>query len=359
MVELFASDILLSESETPSVSGVGGGLAAATAVSGTSDVAFQARDAGSGVYQVVFTVDGEQVSTVVPDEAGGRCRDVGETTDGLPAFISPQPCPSTLSVDVPLDTTRLSNGPHHLLVSVLDAAGNVTTVLEREITVSNPVSAGAGGAAVARGPANGVDPSERATLTAGWKGSASERLRGAYGKAHTIEGRLTGPEGSGIADAQVEVSELPTYAGARPQALPAPRTAADGRWSLRLPGDSSSSELRFAYRSHLGDATPVATRTLTLSVRAGLRLGIAPRVAGAGSMIRFSGRLLGRPIPAGGKQLVLEARSPGGRWIEFHVVRAGARGRFRFAYRFRALCEAEADYPYAAGSSNVVAVFER
>jgi hypothetical protein len=28
-------------------------------------------------------------------------------------------------------------------------------------------------------------------------------------------------------------------------------------------------------------------------------------------------------------------------------------------YQFRVLCEAEADYPFAAGSSNVVGVYER
>ena len=50
------------------------------------------------------------------------------------------------------------------------------------------------------------------------------------------------------------------------------------------------------------------------------------------------------------------------------MVRANARGRFRASYRFRfpgpatyefrALCEAEADYPFARGASNVVRVHE-
>jgi hypothetical protein len=67
--------------------------------------------------------------------------------------------------------------------------------------------------------------------------------------------------------------------------------------------------------------------------------------------------------------LVLEARSPGGSWLEFDVVRSDARGRYRARYRFkfagpasyqfRVLCEAEADYPFATGSSRVVGVFER
>ena len=74
-------------------------------------------------------------------------------------------------------------------------------------------------------------------------------------------------------------------------------------------------------------------------------------------------------MPSAGKQLVLEARSPGSRWIQFKVVRTNRRGRFHASYRFRfpgpadyrfrAVSEPESDYPFAAGSSNVVAVHER
>ena len=40
---------------------------------------------------------------------------------------------------MPFDTTGLSNGAHHLVVSVLDAAGNSAPVLDREIDVDNPI----------------------------------------------------------------------------------------------------------------------------------------------------------------------------------------------------------------------------
>ena len=66
---------------------------------------------------------------------------------------------------------------------------------------------------------------------------------------------------------------------------------------------------------------------------------------------------------------MLEARSPGSAWIQFKVVRTDARGRYRASYRFkfpgpadyrfRVRSEAESDYPFAAGSSNVVGVHER
>ncbi len=372
MVELFAADLVLSQPAPPTASAVGGGLAEDPTVSGTSDVAFHATDAGSGVYEAIFRVDGQIASRGVLDEGGGRCRDVGGTTDGLPAFLYTQPCPAALSVDVPFDTTGLSNGVHHLLVSVTDAAGNAATVLDREITVANPVppSAGAGaGAGATRGPANGEDPSEHATLTARWRGTSGVHLSGRYGVSRAIEGRLAGPEGRGIAGAEVEVGELPAYAGAATRALAAPRTDAGGRWSLALPRGLSSCRLRIAYRSHLGEALPVATRTLSLTVPAALRLRVAPRTASSTGAIRFSGRLLGGPIPPGGKQIVLEARSLGGPWIEFHVIRTDAHARFGYLYRFRlpgpasyqfrVFCEQEADFPFATGASNVVGVFER
>ncbi len=91
-------------------------------------------------------------------------------------------------------------------------------------------------------------------------------------------------------------------------------------------------------------------------------------MAPSGGTIHFSGRLRGGPIPPGGKQLVLEARSPGASWIEFHVIRTRAGGRFAYLYhfrlpgparyQFRVLSEPEADFPFASGASNVVGVFE-
>ena len=146
------------------------------------------------------------------------------------------------------------------------------------------------------------------------------------------------------------------------------RTGADGDFSMRLRGGTSSRTLLLAYRSHIGDALPVATRALVLDVRAGLAVSVAPRTASVGRSIFFRGRLLGGPIPAGGKQLVLEARSPGGPWIEFDVIRTGAHGRYHASYRFkfpgparyqfRVTCEPESDFPFVAGSSNVVGVRE-
>jgi hypothetical protein len=367
VVYLYAAELTLEQSAGPTASNVSGELASAPTLSGTSGVAFDASDPGSGVYEAVFRVDGQVVQSTVLDEEEGRCRNVGQTTDGLPAFEYVRPCPAWVSAEVGLDTTRVSNGEHDVVVSVIDAAGNAATVLSRNVTIDNPPGAGGAGGPGGAGAQNGTNASSRATLTVGWKGARGERATSAYGRAQTIVGSVTGAGGVPIEGARIQVLARPDYAGARAAAMASPLTGADGRFSVSVPAGVSSRTLRFEYSDVVG-SPPVATKTLTLSVRAGVTLAIAPRTASVGGSVHFSGRLRGGPIPAGGKLLVLEARSPGGPWLEFDVIRGDSRGRYHASYRFkfpgpadyqfRVLCEAEADYPFATGASNVVGVFE-
>jgi hypothetical protein len=362
VVNLYAADIVLEQGAGPTASAVSGELASAPAVSGTSDVAFAASDPGAGVWETLFSVDGKLVQSTVPDEHGGRCHNVGQTTDGLPAFLYLQPCPQTESVDVPFDTTAVSNGPHHLIVSVLDAAGNAAPVLDREIDIDNPVPAHPG-------PPNGTNASSQATLTARWASTTKAHLTRAWGQRATITGRLSAPGGVPIAGAAIDLLATPQYSGAKPLTMASPRTGPDGRFTVSLPRGESSRTLSFAYRAHIGDALPVATRTLTLGVRAGVTLSVAPRTASVDRSIFFKGVLEGVPLPSGGKQLVLEARSQGGAWIEFDVIRTGAHGRYRASYRFkfpgparyqfRVLSKQEADFPFLEATSNLVTVRER
>jgi hypothetical protein len=312
------------------------------------------------VYEAIFNVDGQIVQSTVVNENGGRCRNVGQTRDGTAAFLYVQPCLGSVSAGVGFDTTKVGNGLHHLIVSVIDAAGNAAPVLDRNITVANPG---------VPGPPNGTNASGQATLAASWKGTRKERLTSSYGRAQTVLGRLTGPGGVPIGGALIDETATPEYAGSKPLAMASPRTGPDGRFEVRVARGESSRTLVFAYRAHIGDALPVATRTLRLGVRAGVSLRVAPRSASVGRSIFFKGVLKGGPPPAGGKQLVLEARSSGGEWIEFDVIRTKAHGRFRASYRFkfpgpasyqfRVLCKQEADFPFLEAASNVVRVRER
>jgi len=360
VVYLYAADLVLEQTAGPSADSVGGELASGQNLIGEIDLSFRATDPGAGVYEAVFSVDGQVVQRTVIDGNGGRCRDAGETSDGIPAFLYLQPCPGSVSADVGFDTTRVANGSHHLVVSVLDAAGNSAPVLDRMVTFANPG---------VPGPANGTGASAQAVLSARWQSTPHAVLTDGFQRGATISGRLIAPGGRPISGAQIEVRVTPSFSGASSSSMKDASTGPDGRFAVRIPAGVSSRAVTLAYREHIGDPAPVAARTLRLAVRAPVSLRIAPRTAAVGSTIHFTGRLAGGPIPRGGKPLVLEARSGGSRWIEFDVVRSDRRGRFhssytfRFpgpaVYQFRVLCEQEADYPYARGASRIVRIDER
>ena len=382
VVYLYAADLILEQASSPTYSKVEGELATSSTVAGEPHLLFEASDSGSGVYQAVVTVDGKAVGATTLDSNGGKCVNVGQTTDGLPAFLYLKPCAPSVSADIPLDTTSLANGAHHVVVAVTDAAGNSTVVLDRVMAVSNPVPSPGPVTTASNAPpfpqnnpapqpqpTNGANATALASLSARWSSSSKPALRSRYGRAQTVIGRLLAPSGAPISGALVEASITPADQGARSAALASVRTAADGTFRMRLPARAPSSTIALAYRSVLSSAVPSATAALALIVPAGLTLRVAPRVSHVGGRIRFRGILHGGPIPPGGKQLVLQASSPGSRWRTFEAISTDRRGRYRASYRFRfpghvtyrfrAVSPAEADYPFARGASNVVRVRER
>ncbi|HST34334.1 MAG TPA: hypothetical protein VLJ80_12540 [Solirubrobacteraceae bacterium] len=358
---LFAADLTLEDNQGPHATNASSELASAPVVEDQSNLSFEATDSGSGVYEAVFSVDGSTIQRTVLNSNGGRCKDVGQTTDGLAAFLYMQPCATSVSVDVPFDTTKVANGAHHLTVSVIDAAGNRAPVIDRDITIANPAPPGS---------PNGTNASTQATMWLHWRNAGKKTtITSRLGGKPVITGRLTGPGGVPIGGALIDLSLTPSYAGARTVQTKRLKTDPDGTFALRIGGAARSQSLTFAYSAHVGDLQPVVAHTLTLKVPASIALNVAPHTTSVGRRIVFHGRLRGGPIPRGGKQLVLEARSPGSSWIQFKVIRTDARGRYHASYRFkfpgpadyrfRVRSEAESDYPFAAGSSNVVGVHER
>ena len=382
VVCLYAADLILEQASSPTYSRVEGELATSSTVSGEPHLLFEASDSGSGVYQALVTVDGKAMGATTLDSNGGHCVNVGQTTDGLPAFLYLKPCAPSVSADVSLDTTALANGTHHVVAAVTDAAGNSTVVLDRVMAVSNPVPSPGPVTTTSNAPpspqnspapqpqpTNGANATALASLSARWSSSSKPALRSRYGRAQTVIGRLLAPSGAPISGALIEASITPSDQGAHGAALASVRTAADGTFRLRLPARAPSSTIALVYRSVLSSAVPSATAALALIVPAGLTLRVAPRVSHVGGRIRFRGILHGGPIPPGGKQLVLQASSPGSRWRTFEAITTDRRGRYRASYRFRfpghvtyrfrAVCPGEADYPFARGASNVVRVRER
>jgi hypothetical protein len=372
---IYAADIELENSSTPTGTDFAGALLSPSAASGIADLTFSAQDPdGPGVYRVIVELDGKQVYRGTPETNGGHCASIGADSNGVSEFLYAQPCKQDVAVDVPLETTGFANGSHALKVTVQDAAGNSAVVYDGTISIANPGSPtgtpiGPGSPLALRGAPNGANASDQAKLTARWIGTGKEVRTSRYGQPDRVTGRLTTTAGVPISGALLDVSEVPADQGAKAVQLARTSTGPTGAWTLTLPRGVCSSALRFAYRSHVDDTVPVATATLTLRVHAGIALKIAPRTSSVGRTIHFSGTLHGTPIPEEGKQLVLEARSGAGEWIQFNTIRTDATGRYRASYRFkfagpityqfRVLSRFESGFPFLAGSSNVVDVHER
>jgi hypothetical protein len=358
--------------ESPPTGGVLGSAIDAQTWSRIMRFNVNAGDSGGGLFRAVVDADDADALSVPLADASGSCHDIGPLPD-INEFAAAQPCP--LRIDngsLEIDTAKLPQGRHTIRIYLEDAAGNRTLVfgpVVRDISANGAI--GPGSDPALRGAANGDGASDQATLTAHWgKRGQRTRLVSRFGRTHVVRGRLRARDGAPIANAAIDVVSKTTANNARELGKRnGPRTRNDGSWFLALPRRVSSRDVSFRYRSHVNDTIPSAATTVRLRVRAGLRLVIHPHVAKRGQLIRFNGRLLGGPLPRGGKQIVLMARASRGAWVRFNVVRSGRQGRFhatyRFQqpgvarYRFRALSLAEAAYPYLAGGSNVVVVHKR
>jgi hypothetical protein len=360
-----------------------GGLLADNPLRGLEDATANATDTGSGVYRMEVLVDGQLAQSQVVDANGGACADVNPANSDPYEFADGQPCKLSAGGTVQLDTTAVPEGIHTIGLRMEDASGNRTTIASRSVTVDNvpdqPAvpstsgsAAGAGlpgggiagsglGADVARGAPNGAGATDAAHLDAVWQRGGGTTLTSRYGARNVARGRLTDQRGAPIRGAVIDVVATAAMRGAVASQQGVVRTGSDGTFSYALSGNASSRRIAFRYRSHVGDATAAAERTLSLSVSAGLSFAVTPRTAHRGSTIRITGRLLGGPYPAHGKVVELQARNPHGRWITFRTIRTRGAGRFATRYTFRrpgpatyqlrARARESGDYPFATGTS--------
>ena len=344
---LYAADIVLEQTEGPSAKNVTGPLATEKPLGGTSDVIFEATDPGSGVFQAVFNVDGHVVQEAVIDENGGHCRNVGQTTDGLPAFLYLQPCPKSLTADVGFDTTRVSNGVHHLIVSVTDAAGNAATVLDRSVVVQNELG-------VCNAECDG-----HASLHAADAQLLRRTITRRYANSGlTLTGQLVDHASVPMTGAAIELRQQASYPGAPDVSVATTTTDAKGDWKLRVP-KGPSRLITVGYRSRSNNPTFATQLQYRETVAAGVRLS-APRRARPGRAFAFRGGLAGGYIPPGGTLVSLEIFF-GGEWREIALLRTNRRGAFAYrytfaaigpaTYRFRAQLPHTIGYPFASGAS--------
>jgi len=136
-VQVYSADLFLSNGAAPGGTGFSGS-AVQGPITGTGHLVFTASDpSGPGVYQVTAAIDGHVVYSATPNTNSGECTPVG-SSDGVLMFDWQQPCPVTEVDDVPVPTAGLPDGPHQLVVTVVDAAGNSSSVFDQAIISSNP-----------------------------------------------------------------------------------------------------------------------------------------------------------------------------------------------------------------------------
>jgi hypothetical protein len=107
--------VRLDDSTPPRILSSSGSLLQATGPQrGMRHLALSLRDLGSGLYRVRVDVDGEHMSELPIDDNQGVCRR---------PFVAPVPCKLAATIDVPVDTTRIVEGPHTIHVRAFDATG--------------------------------------------------------------------------------------------------------------------------------------------------------------------------------------------------------------------------------------------
>jgi len=323
-------------------------LATAGPLVGEKTLSVSATDRGGGLEKVGVVVDGQSRLTRPANPNATRCRR---------PFSALNPCPPAIDNTLVFDTAQLANGAHAIQASVTDAAGNETRSDPVTVTTLNGSQP------------NGRGASRFVKLTAWLRSKRDKPRRSAvvpFGSTRFAEGRLVDSSGHAISGAVLQVTSRVRRPGARETAIGSVTTGEDGRFAYRI-AKGPSRTVRFAYKAYTLDPAPVSTATVSLGVKAGIKLRLKPRHVRNGQKIRFLGRLKGGPARKGTRVtidvLVPDAR----RRVPIGNVKADGKGRFRFSYRFRrtlvkaryrfqARLTAQPGYPYRGATSRRVSV---
>jgi hypothetical protein len=278
-----------------------------------------------------------------------------------------------------LDDERLPAGRYELRAVVTDLAGNETVVddwadgtaatLGMPLRSEAKVSVVRDTAVVKRCAATSKKRRRKskarrplARPKCGRKALPKASLELGNGKVARTTGNLMTSDGAPIIDAPVIVEGQARSGGAF-VLLGVARTDWRGTFRFEIPAGPSRT---VRYRYDGTNTVKPATAQLITKVRAAARLKASRGRLRNGQAVRFTGRLLGRPVPSAGKLVALQAKV-GRRWRTFATPRANAKGVFRHRYRFtattglrryafRAVVAREAAYPYERGVSGTVTV---
>ena len=265
------------------------------------------------------------------DTNGGACQSLNVTSDGQRSFEYAQPCASSVSASLTLNTSLLAAGQHSLELIVEDAAGNKTIAYNGTITTSGPSLIGVNGGSIGgEGVANGQSPCAGEALELAVNGKTKPPVI-PYGKAVTVKGVLhcgTVP----IRNARIAIVTLGGPANAAIDS--SVQTALDGSFFYKVPTGPDRS-LEFSYTAYSNDPGPSATATATIMIRPRIKLRIKPHHSSDGRRIYWTGTVVGGPYPQQGVALDVEVQE-GRHWRIFDQVVANGEGQFRYSYRFHA-----------------------
>lgn len=300
-LEVRGTEITLQEDVPPSGSSNGGTMLANGSLAGARTLDYVASDGESGLTRVEALIGDVIVAA----------RDLSSTC----AYADFRACPGQTTGSLSIDTRQIEDGRHLLSLRVSDAAGNRQVVQVRPVDIRNRASVP-------------PDPSSSATVTVGFAGSSRSTLIIPYERRATLRGRFSASRPN-LGNARIDVLERRAGKGAREVAVGTTRTRADGTFSYALARRKPSRTVRVVCRASCGAGAPAVSGLLKLRVRAASTL----RVSLSGKRVRFSGRVLARPIPAGGKRVMLQGRASGFKWATFADARTDRRGRFSGSYR--------------------------
>lgn len=139
-MQIFLPSVTLVDDDAPTAGAISGTMVFDTQLNGPETLHYRADDMGGGISRFRLYVDGDLVQD--QNLSGGSCNPV-TTEGGMWVFSKVQPCPSSVSENASLATDSLTDGPHVITATVVDAAQQDTTVFSAVRTVVNhpPVSA--------------------------------------------------------------------------------------------------------------------------------------------------------------------------------------------------------------------------
>jgi len=213
---------------------------------------------------------------------------------------------------------------------------------------------------------NGTNASASASLKALFASSQRGTIRSAYGRRVLVTGRLLTPGGQAIAGAKVQVFQQDKQVGAALVPSGEVTTDSTGRFAYTTTAVRSRT-IRFAYRTHLEDATFASTTDISLEVVAKITFSVDRHSLRNGQVVTFKGSIAGAPKNAR-KVVELQVRK-GAKWMTFKTARL-SKGRFRAKYRFtathrtttytfRSRVRQEAGFPFLTGVSRSAKVTVR